>query len=91
MPAKVNPDSYLGGGRDFGRLIPGTADIVSRNLTPDETGMPEGFDGTRLQIMPWPVFSKMTDHDLRAVYEHLRSIPCVSGPPAPSNLHNECQ
>jgi hypothetical protein len=127
MPAKVNPATYLGGGQDFGPLIPGTADIVSRNLTPDKTGLPEGghtfdefrtiirtgvdmdslhptcagapgpscllppFDGTRLQIMPWPVFSKMTDHDLRAIYEYLRSIPCISGPPAPSNLHNECQ
>ena len=42
QPAKVNPATYLGGGRDFGPLIPGTPDIVSRNLTPDKTGLPEG-------------------------------------------------
>jgi hypothetical protein len=42
QPAKVNPKTYLGGGRDFGPLIPNTPDIISRNLTPDKTGMPEG-------------------------------------------------
>ena len=125
-PAKVNPATYLGGGRDFGALIPGTADIVSRNLTPDNTGLPAGgmsfdkfrtvirtgvdmdnlhptcsgapgpncllppFDGSLLQIMPWPTVSKMSDHDLRAIWEYLRAIPCISGPPAPSNLHNDC-
>src|ERR1700681_2198811 len=42
QPKKVNPATYLGGGRDFGPLIPGSASIVSRNLTPDKTGLPEG-------------------------------------------------
>ena len=43
-PTKVNPDTYLGGGRDFGSL-PGPSPsphIISRNLTPDKTGRPEG-------------------------------------------------
>ena len=30
-----------------------------------------------LQIMPWPVFSKMTDREKRAMYEYLRAIPCL--------------
>ena len=30
-----------------------------------------------LQIMPWPVFSKMTDREKRAIYEYLRAIPCL--------------
>lgn len=38
---KVNPDTYLGGGRDFGPLGP-LPHIYSRNLTPDKTGKPEG-------------------------------------------------
>lgn len=40
----VNPMTYLGGNRNFGPLVPGsgTANIISRNLTPDKTGMPEG-------------------------------------------------
>jgi hypothetical protein len=43
-PTKVNPATYLGGGRDFGPL-PGPGPfphIISRNLTPDKTGLPEG-------------------------------------------------
>ncbi len=31
-----------------------------------------------LQVMPWPVYANMTDRDLKAVYEFLRSIPCVA-------------
>ena len=44
LPAKVNPATYLGGGRDFGPF-PGPGPfphIISRNLTPDKTGLPEG-------------------------------------------------
>ena len=47
QPKKINPETYLGGGRDFGPLVtvgPGSASahIISRNLTPDKTGRPEG-------------------------------------------------
>ena len=28
-----------------------------------------------LQVMPWPTYRNMSDHDLRAVYEYLRAIP----------------
>ena len=41
-----NPDTYLGGGRDFG-LFPtpnSPVHIVSRNLTPDANGVPIGGD-----------------------------------------------
>jgi len=120
QPAKVNPDVYLGGGNDFGTLDPDgrSAHIISRNLTPDKTGRPEGgatfeefldhirngndtdhwhptcmdnklgpncvsfpFNGEKLQIMPWPTYAKMTHHDLRAIYEYLRAIPCLEGDP----------
>src|ERR1700732_4705845 len=110
---KINPATYLGGGRDFGPFpAPGFAHIVSRNLTPDKTGLPVGgdsfskflttirtgvdpdhlhptckggppaptcipppFNGALLQIMPWPAFRNMTNHDLRAIYEYLSAIP----------------
>jgi hypothetical protein len=49
-PTKVNPATYLAGGQDFGPVGPGVADsvpgagphIITRNLTPDHTGLPEG-------------------------------------------------
>ena len=40
--AEINPMTYLGGGRDFGQVFGQGPDIISRNLTPDKTGMPEG-------------------------------------------------
>ena len=42
---RVNPSTYLGGGRDFGTFppVPGAElHIISRNLTPDKSGLPEG-------------------------------------------------
>jgi hypothetical protein len=131
-PKVVNQSVYLGGGRNFGSLIPGTPEIVSRNLTPDKTGLPIGgrtfdeflqimrtgvdldhlhpnctstiitasavcfpiqpdqpFNGDLLQVMPWPIFQSMKERDLRAIYEYLRAIPCVTGP-ASGVLHNDC-
>ncbi len=122
LPKKVNPATYLGGGRDFGELASppiGSAHIISRNLTPapnNETGLPGGditydkfvqiirhgtdfdptihptctgapnvgcipkpFDGSLLQIMPWPNFKDFTDLETRAVYEYLKAVPCVQG------------
>lgn len=46
QPEKINPATYLGGGRDFGPF-PSPASpihIISRNLTPDHTGLPIGGD-----------------------------------------------
>lgn len=50
---KVNTATYLGGNADFGSFGPGTAaEIISRNITPDKTGMPEGKTLTDfIQIM----------------------------------------
>ncbi len=52
---QINPATYLGGGQDFG-VFPspnGAVHIVSRNLTPDKTGLPEGGRplGEFLQIL----------------------------------------
>jgi hypothetical protein len=123
-----DPATYLGGGRDFGAFpAEPFPHIISRNLTPDKTGLPEGghtfaeflqiiktgqdmdhihptctgapdgkclplpFDGSLLQVMPWPTYRTMTHRDLRAIYEYLSAIPCVAGPPAPDIRHNDCQ
>ncbi|HEX4168718.1 MAG TPA: hypothetical protein VHZ55_24910 [Bryobacteraceae bacterium] len=44
QPKQINPATYLGGGQDFGPLTkaPRAPHIVSRNLTPDKTGLPAG-------------------------------------------------
>jgi hypothetical protein len=54
--ARVNPATYLGGGNDFG-AFPDPAGpfphIISRNLTPDSTGLAEGGNSLQqfMQIM----------------------------------------
>jgi len=81
---KVNAANYLAGGVAFGPFI-------SKNITPDASGKPHGLtfaqfeqalrngvdadDGGTLQVMPWPVYRHMTEHDLRAIYEYLSAIP----------------
>jgi hypothetical protein len=53
--------------------------------------LPAPADGDVLQVMPWPRFQYMTDHQLKAVYEYLSAIPCIEGPTDPKNpLHNDC-
>lgn len=127
QPKKVNPATYLGGGRDFGIVFPAFSGpaaphIISRNLTPStKTGLPEGdhtfeefltiirtgkdfdhlhpncsmnvttncfsvnlpptpsVDGDLLQTMPWPNFKDLTDHEIRAIYEYLKVVPCIQG------------
>ena len=34
-------------------------------------------DNDLLQVMPWPIFSKMSDKELKAIYEYLSAIPCL--------------
>jgi hypothetical protein len=132
-PTIVNPDTYLAGGNNFGPVgggivngVPGPGpDIITRNLTPDHTGLPEGghsfgdfltimrtgkdfdhlhpncsgaptpttncyfsvpgneIDGDLLQIMPWPTFSNMTDHQLLAIWTYLSAIPCNANKNSP--------
>ena len=140
-PTIVNPDTYLAGGNNFGPVgggivngVPGPGpDIITRNLTPDHTGLPEGghsfgdfliimrtgkdfdhlhpncsgaptpttncyfstpgneIDGNLLQIMPWPTFSNMTDHQLLAIWTYLSAIPCNANKNSPyPGVRNVC-
>jgi hypothetical protein len=41
------------------------------------TGEDPDSPGNLLRVMPWPVYQAMTDHDLRAIYEYLSSIPAI--------------
>lgn len=83
---QVNSTNYLAGGTPF--FPPG---VHSANLTPDgdgpgglsfqefatvlRTGHDPDGSGRILQVMPWPGFRKMTDRDIRAIYEYLSAIP----------------
>src|SRR5712691_3787706 len=37
------------------------------------------FNGDLLQVMRWPFFRNMTDHEIRAIYEYLSAIPSNPG------------
>ena len=90
---KIDPQYYLAGGQDFGPLCPGVGgtvpgcapDLVTRNLTPDFTGRPEGGhslseflniiqDGTDYDHIH-PICGEKIDGMTRTNY-------CVSAPPA---------
>jgi hypothetical protein len=138
-PPKIAAQYYLGGGQNFGPAGPGVSSgpyaagpgngplIITRNLTPDITGLPEGghtlqqfltiiqtghdydhlhpncggsvttncyyapVNGAVLQVMPWAVFSNMTEYQLTAIWTYLSAIPCIANTGSPyANLINVC-
>ena len=99
QPGMVNADNFLAGGMMFGpfvsRNITPDANGLPGGLTfaQFKKTLRTGVDlkqlhpeiSPLLQVMPWPVYGKMRDHDLRALYEYLRSIPHAEpGAPAPA-------
>jgi hypothetical protein len=89
----VNGPCYLAGGAAFGpfisRNITPRANGLPAGRTLDEFkeimrhGTDFRNDGTPiLQVMPWPVFANMTDHDLEAIYAYLSAIPSILQRPA---------
>ena len=84
-PTKLNAANYLAGGVPFGpfvsRNITPDASGKPAGLDFDEflqvmrTGHDPDEPDEILQVMPWPIYANMTNHDLRAVYEFLRAIP----------------
>ena len=81
-------------GTDFDHIHP-TCTAALPAPTPANC-IPPPVDGNILQVMPWPVFHNMTDHQIEAIYEYLGAIPCIdntfSTPPAgaPNELRNDC-
>jgi len=76
-------------GIDFDHVHP-TCTASSPTPTPANC-IPPPVDGNLLQVMPWPTFHYMTDHQLDAIYEYLSAIPCLEGSPDPTSiLHNDC-
>jgi hypothetical protein len=92
-PEVVNAECYLAGGAAFGPFV--SRNITPREnglpagrtleqfLELMRTGKDFRTDGTPiLQVMPWPVYGKMSDRELEAVYEYLRAIPMINPRPA---------
>jgi hypothetical protein len=92
-PEIVNEPCYLAGGGVFGpfvsRNITPRADGLPAGRTLEEfkqlmrIGTDFRTDATPiLQVMPWPVYGKMSDRQLEAIYEFLRAIPMINPRPA---------
>jgi hypothetical protein len=96
QPEQINTLRYLAGGRAFGPIIRSAnitpdAQGLPAGLTFEQfvEVMRTGRDfknrhpqiSPLLQTHPWPFFAKMTDDDLRAIYEYLRAVPHAD--PAP--------
>jgi hypothetical protein len=95
QPEVVNAACYLAGGAAFGpfvsrNLTPRANGLpAGRTLAEFKEIMHAGTDfrtpsdGTPiLQVMPWPVYGKMSDRELAAIYEFLRAIPMINPRPA---------
>ena len=93
-PEAINVPCYLAGGASFGpgtvsRNITPRANGLPANRTLGEfkelmrTGRDFAGGATPiLQVMPWPVYGKMSDRELEAIYEFLRAIPMINPRPA---------
>ncbi len=97
QPEAINAATYLAGGGGFGpftsRNLTPRANGLPANLTRDQfiEVMRKGTDfknrhpeiSPLLQVMPWPVYGKMTTVELMAIYEYLRAIPSLPTTPRP--------
>ena len=95
QPEVVNAACDLAGGAAFGpfvsrNLTPRANGLPAGRTLPEfKEAMRAGTDfrtppdGTPiLQVMPWPVYGKMSDRELEAIYEFLRAIPMINPRPA---------
>jgi hypothetical protein len=85
----------LRSGKDFDKIHPTCESDTDPNIALGVC-IPPPVDGSKLQVMPWPAFHNLTDHQIEAVYEYLSAIPCIDNnfapPPAgaPNELRNDC-
>ena len=90
-PEVINAPCYLAGGAAFGPFVSRNLTRVPAIRTLDQfkdimrngTDYRQPADGTPiLQVMPWPVYGKMSDRELEAIYEYLSAIPVINPRPA---------
>jgi len=91
--AQINTTDFLGRTSGSPRNLTPDAQRLPAGLTLEEfiftmrtgtdlKGLPPFTPSAQLDLlqgMPWPENQKMTDRDLRAIYEYLKAIPCVPG------------
>jgi hypothetical protein len=69
---------------------------VHLNCAPTGTGTAPNClntpsDGSKLQVMPWPALSNLTEYDLESIYAYLTSIPCISNSTSQyTQIHHVC-
>lgn len=83
---QLNTTNYLAGGVPFGPTIVSANITPDANGKPAGLDFDEYLELIRtghdpddpdeiLQVMPWPIFRNMTDHDILAIYTYLTAIP----------------
>ncbi len=89
VPRNLTPDKT--GRPEGGASYEEFLSIIRTGVDPDQA---HPQFGPLLQVMPWPTFHNMTDHDIRAIYEYLSTIPCLEGDPGlpnPRPIGTRCQ
>lgn len=80
--------TYAGGMK----LVEPSGEVVSTNITPDPSGISYYDEALFLEVMrtgqvkarklnptmPWSLYGKMTDDDLKSLFAYLRTVPAVS-------------
>jgi hypothetical protein len=97
QPLKINTANYLAGGQKFGPFTSRNITPDPKNGKPAGLDFNEFLEVFRrgtdfdklhpkisplLQVMPWPVYGKLTDTSLLAIYTYLTAIPHAEPPPA---------
>ena len=73
VPRNLTPNSS---GRPAGLTLERFLEVIDTGADVKHLPPPvPSPDNDILQVMPWPVYSKMTDRDKRAIYEYLSAIP----------------
>jgi hypothetical protein len=89
IPRNLTPDKT--GRAEGGASFEEFKGILRTGVDPDHA---HPQFGPFLQVMPWPAFQNMTDHDIRAIYEYLSAVPCIEGDPGlpnPRPIGTRCQ
>jgi hypothetical protein len=64
--------------------------VIRTGCDPQEHNFRDPEKCELLQIMPWPLYSKMTNSDLRAIYAYLRALPHANPNPSPIPAAAQC-